>query len=256
MQSAAPTKGLLLTGGEISHFYLANTLRRLGYDFDVIIHHSGRSDFEYYYSIYGVGVSSQEEKDRIVDFVFRRNSTLAKRAPYEMLTRPEGCAVTPSAVTFNELADTYAQKGDYDVVLSYGGPIVTSQAVLQGDCPAYNLHFGLSRHYRGGDTNIYALSEAEPSHVGLTCHVLTAEVDKGDVMFEVAFAPTPDVRCIDQLNWWLLERAIERIPALVNGDCPPVSQDNQGKLFLNRELRASHVLAAERQLEELWRTVT
>lgn len=246
-------KVLLLTGGEISHFYLANRLLGQGYDVDIVVHHSGRTDFEYYYSVYGVGVSSPEEREYIVDFVFRRNRTLAKRVPYEMLVRPEGCVVTPSAKTFNELADEQARTTSYDVVLSYGGPIITGEAVLAGDCPAHNLHFGLSRFYRGGDTNIYALSVGEPDRVGLTCHRLTAKVDKGDIMFEVAFEPTAGIRTIDDLNCWLLEQAIERLPDLFAGRCEPVAPSREGMLFLNRDLRASHVVAAEECLENIWR---
>ena len=42
---------------------------------------------------------------------------------------------------------------------------------------SFNIHFGLSRFYRGGTSNITALAAGEFEKVGVTCHELKKTID-------------------------------------------------------------------------------
>ena len=48
---------------------------------------------------------------------------------------------------------------------------------------AYNIHMGVSPHYRGSSTNFWALHDGRPDLVGATIHLLTAGLDSGPILF-------------------------------------------------------------------------
>lgn len=54
---------------------------------------------------------------------------------------------------------------------------------------AYNIHMGVSPHYRGSSTNFWALHDGRPDLVGATIHLLTAGLDSGPILFHALPAP-------------------------------------------------------------------
>lgn len=57
---------------------------------------------------------------------------------------------------------------------------------------AMNLHMGISPFYRGSDCNFWALYDGNTEHVGATGHLLSRDVDSGDILFHVFPDPNPD----------------------------------------------------------------
>lgn len=240
---------LLLVGGEICHNYFVNRIRSSHRGkADVVVCHSGRSDFEFYYPVYAVGEMDGAERDRIVDFIFRRNSSFARNEPYELLVRPQDAVVTRNSAEFNSAIGDLMSAGHYDAAFSYGVPIIRNAAVLAPDFAAFNLHIGLSRHYRGGDCNIFALAEGAVDRVGLTCHKLSEAVDEGAVLFEVAYPPSEGLASFDAVNHRLIADATDKVVAWLGGEQHAPYAVPKGRLVLNRELTARHILAAEDRL--------
>lgn len=56
----------------------------------------------------------------------------------------------------------------------------------------FNLHLGLSPHYRGVGTNFWPLHDGLPEYVGATIHLLDAGIDSGPILFHVRPAPSAD----------------------------------------------------------------
>ena len=110
---------------------------------------------------------------------------------------------------------------------------------------------GLSRYYRGGDSNIFALASKNNEHIGLTCHKLSKNVDKGDVLFEVIFEPGIDANSYDQLTYSLVKQSTEKLCAWLGGDVMTPYSVPEGELYLNSELTARHVLAAVENLSKI-----
>ena len=75
---------------------------------------------------------------------------------------------------------------------------------------SYNIHNGLSRYYRGGISNFYALSNNEFEKVGITCHKLTSKIDAGDVLFEINLEKG-FYKNFDEINYFLLKEIIKNI---------------------------------------------
>lgn len=48
---------------------------------------------------------------------------------------------------------------------------------------AFNIHMGVSPHYRGHSTNFWALHDKRAQYVGATIHMLTKGLDSGPILF-------------------------------------------------------------------------
>lgn len=243
---------LLLIGGEICHNYFANRIRR-SYTgpVDVVVCHSGLDDFEFYYPIYAGGPMREDERTRIIDFIFRRNSSFARLEEYKLLRRPDGASITRDAEEFNRTVDRLIDNRRYEMIFSYGSPIIHNPAILAPDFQSFNIHIGLSRHYRGGDSNIFALAEGSPDKVGLTCHKLSEAIDEGGILFEIAYPPSMRLPDFDSVNHYLVTQATEKACSILQDGLPTAYSAPKGRLALNRELTARHILAAEDLLHSI-----
>lgn len=56
----------------------------------------------------------------------------------------------------------------------------------------FNLHLGLSPHYRGVGTNFWPLHDGLPEYVGATIHLLDVGIDSGPILFHVRPQPAAD----------------------------------------------------------------
>jgi len=68
--------------------------------------------------------------------------------------------------------------------------IVFGSSFIKGDLcdfliekKAINIHMGLSPFYRGSSCNFWALYDGRPDYVGATIHLLSKELDSGDILF-------------------------------------------------------------------------
>jgi methionyl-tRNA formyltransferase len=68
-----------------------------------------------------------------------------------------------------------------DALLVYGTSIVHDEMLGQARDVAFNMHTGISPHYRGTHCAFWPVVNREPERIGATVHECTAEVDGGRI---------------------------------------------------------------------------
>jgi methionyl-tRNA formyltransferase len=120
-----------------------------------------------------------------------------------------------------------AALGAEDVLLSLQHDRIVDCATL-GGAAAYNLHFALLPRYRGSLTSTLPIRRGE-AQVGVTLHVLVAEVDAGPVIASRAFDIPPFCtayqlyRLYHSYGFELLKENLEPV---LRGDVVAVPQDD------------------------------
>ena len=61
----------------------------------------------------------------------------------------------------------------------FGTSLIRGPLLARGRLGIFNLHGGLSPHYRGADCTFWALYNGEPDQVGCTLHRIDAGIDTG-----------------------------------------------------------------------------
>ena len=246
-------KILLITGGEICHSYFCNQLRLAcnTVTFDIIQFKSKIPDFNYFYEIYSNNLKNESEKRKIIEFIFRRNLTFAQKQNYTMLQLPLESVLCSDLDEFDNKLEKALETCKYKAVFLYGAPIIKSQQLLEATPPCFNIHLGLSSSARGGDANIFSLAEKNFTGVGLTCHLVTPEIDNGSTIFEIKEINLANIFTIDELNYILIEKALKKIAAIINLglnqlNCYTVPV---GKMYLNKQMEANIVIKAEKHLK-------
>jgi folate-dependent phosphoribosylglycinamide formyltransferase PurN/peptidoglycan/xylan/chitin deacetylase (PgdA/CDA1 family) len=69
-----------------------------------------------------------------------------------------------------------------DVILVFGTGLIRDHRLLSLPVPKYNLHWGLSPHYRGSFTLRWPIVNDEPEKLGVTIHELTERIDGGPLV--------------------------------------------------------------------------
>jgi methionyl-tRNA formyltransferase len=77
-----------------------------------------------------------------------------------------------------------------DIVLVYGTKKVNETVYGAASLAALNCHGGLLPGFRGLDSNLWACLEGREDRVGVTWHVMEAELDTGAVVAEAQIIPT------------------------------------------------------------------
>jgi folate-dependent phosphoribosylglycinamide formyltransferase PurN len=246
-------KILLITGNEISHTFFVNSLKNKlenKFKVDVIRFFSGKSDYEFYYGVYG-GNSSPELHNNVLDFIFKRNIEFARNESYNDLTVREGNDYLFSdkdnfCLKLEELTD---KENKYFAIFAYGAPIIKNVSILSSN-NIFNLHMGLSKHYRGGSANIFALSKKEFDKVGATCHTMEKDIDDGDVIFEIENFSFQKIDNLDKLRYVLLKMSIDKISSILLEETFVKYSITKGKLILNKDVLFSNVIEAENNLRK------
>ena len=242
-------RALIITGNEICHNFFSNSLAQScpDFDFDTLKYYSGKTDFEYYFPIYSVGLTSAEEKNSVTRFIYSRNLTFALREDPELLYSPKSSRTTSTEAEFTSVLDKLVDQYSYDFVFTYGAPIIRNVKLLKRTS-SYNIHLGLSRFYRGGKTNIVALSKGEYEKVGATCHELREEIDTGSVLFEVTLSDYSEIKTIDQLTYYLIREVTHKISVYLNGTPINKFSITPGKMFYHKQFHGQMVIEAENNL--------
>jgi methionyl-tRNA formyltransferase len=81
-----------------------------------------------------------------------------------------------------------------DALLVFGTSIVGPEMLGLPRDLAFNLHTGMSPHYRGTDCTFWPVVNGEPEWIGATVHECTADVDGGAVFGVAAAGWEPDDR--------------------------------------------------------------
>ena len=72
-----------------------------------------------------------------------------------------------------------------DVIAVFGTSLIRGPLLDRGRLGIFNLHGGLSPHYRGADCTFWALSNGEPDQVGCTLHRIDSGIDTGKLIAHV-----------------------------------------------------------------------
>ena len=188
MHKMKPYKDILfVTGNEpIHNFFVEKVIEELAVKhFDVVKYYSGISNFDYFSKIYDYEQMNVSERAYFSDFLKRRTEIISRK---DICFRYDNEAIFNSIAHFNEYLDKIIGQTHYKVILSFACPVITSDSFFQEDMQTVNIHMGLSKYYRGGDSNIFALDKQEYDRVGLTAHKLAKYVDSGHILFELSLA--------------------------------------------------------------------
>jgi len=79
-----------------------------------------------------------------------------------------------------------------DAIAVYGTTIVRDPVLSQANDIAFNMHTGISPHYRGTDCSFWPIVNGEPDRIGATVHECTAEVDGGQIFAAARASWAPD----------------------------------------------------------------
>jgi methionyl-tRNA formyltransferase len=72
-----------------------------------------------------------------------------------------------------------------DVIAVFGTSLIHGPLLDHGQLGIFNLHGGLSPHYRGADCTFWALYNGEPDQVGCTLHRIDSGIDTGVLIAHV-----------------------------------------------------------------------
>jgi methionyl-tRNA formyltransferase len=136
-----------------------------------------------------------------------------------------------------------------DVIAVFGTSLIRGALLSRGRLGMFNLHGGLSPHYRGADCTFWALYNGEPDQVGCTLHRIDAGIDTGKLIAHIR----PEVREGDdelKLFWRGIrnsaEAYVEMLERLERGEVLGQPQAEEGRLYQvkQRGWRAERELAA------------
>ncbi len=139
-----------------------------------------------------------------------------------------------------------------DVIAVFGTSLIRGPLLKRGRLGIFNLHGGLSPHYRGADCTFWALYNGEPDRVGCTLHGIDEGIDTGKLFAHIC----PEVREGDDeltLFWRSVrdgaEVYVEMLERLERGEHIGQPQREKGRLYQvkDRTLRAEREFAARMQ---------
>ena len=121
-----------------------------------------------------------------------------------------------------------------DVIAVFGTSLIRGALLTRGRLGIFNLHGGLSPHYRGADCTFWALYNGEPDQVGCTLHRIDAGIDTGALVAHVS----PEVAEGDgelRLFWRSVrdsaEAYVEMLDRLERGEYLGQRQPEKGRLY-------------------------
>lgn len=139
-----------------------------------------------------------------------------------------------------------------DVIAVFGTSLIRGPLLRKGRLGIFNLHGGLSPHYRGADCTFWALYNGEPDQVGCTLHTIDAGIDTGNLVAHVR----PEVTEGDDeltLFWRAVRESAgayaELLERLERGEPLGQRQPEKGRLYQVRQRgwREERKLAARMQ---------
>ena len=241
----------IITGHELNHRFLYSSLIKSNPNasFTIYERRPRLSDLEYYMKVYFKGENREEFRTEIVDFVTGRNALLTK----EEWQFPQSDGHIFISFENKEELDQLLDEStsDFDLIITYGAPLIRNKDLIQSE-KCLNVHMGLSRFYRGGATNIFALAQGEYEKVGTTIHFLSERIDAGDIVQEFAFKDFDLVSSYNDIQYMLLKKVVNWFQSFVAKDLPFESLERQtvvSELLKNTDLDSEKVIQCERNVK-------
>lgn len=137
-----------------------------------------------------------------------------------------------------------------DVIAVFGTSLIRGPLLDRGRLGIFNLHGGLSPHYRGADCTFWALYNGEPDQVGCTLHRIDSGIDTGKLIAHVR--PEVGERDNELTLFWRgirdsAEVYVEMLERLERGEQLGQPQAEKGRLYQvkQRGWREERRLAAQ-----------
>jgi methionyl-tRNA formyltransferase len=121
-----------------------------------------------------------------------------------------------------------------DVIAVFGTSLIRGPLLDRGRLGIFNLHGGLSPHYRGADCTFWALYNEEPDQVGCTLHRIDLGIDTGKLIAHVR--PEIGERDDELTLFWRgirdsAEVYVEMLERLERGEVLGQPQAEKGRLY-------------------------
>ena len=121
-----------------------------------------------------------------------------------------------------------------DVIAVFGTSLIKGRLLTSAKLGIFNLHGGLSPHYRGADCTFWALHNGEPDQVGCTLHAINEGIDTGTLIAHIC----PEVRQGDDelhLFWRAVRDSadvyVQMLERLEKGERMGEPQKEKGRLY-------------------------
>jgi folate-dependent phosphoribosylglycinamide formyltransferase PurN len=79
-----------------------------------------------------------------------------------------------------------------DVVVVNGTRIIAKKVLTSLSCPFLNTHAGITPLYRGVHGGYWALANNDPTHCGVSVHLVDAGIDTGGILYQALIGPTAE----------------------------------------------------------------
>ena len=76
-----------------------------------------------------------------------------------------------------------------DVIVVNGTRIIAKKVLQAVSCPFINTHAGITPLYRGVHGGYWALANNDPSHCGVSVHLVDAGIDTGGILYQALIKP-------------------------------------------------------------------
>jgi len=139
----------------------------------------------------------------------------------------------------------FIKKINPEIVLLFGCGLIKKD--LQSILPIYtvNLHGGLSPWYKGVATLFWPFYFLQPNYAGSTFHIISSEVDAGDIIHQVK----PKLELDDGIHDVGCKTIVESTDHMLklleifqkNGKWNLYKQNEVGKTFRNKDFRPEHL---------------
>ena len=165
----------LITSDQIRHNYLVNLLSNIATKLNVIqekkTFFSNQNKISNLIKNYFLKVDDAQKK------VFG-NAAIDKKNKNIKLLSLENNELEKCSL--NSLSDFL----NSDIFIVFGSSFIKKDLVnFLIDHKALNIHLGISPYYRGTDCNFWALFDNNPHLVGATIHLLSKELDSGQILY-------------------------------------------------------------------------
>ncbi len=99
-----------------------------------------------------------------------------------------GLLPAENAVHFSSVNDAackdYLKQQNPDIVIVSGTRIITREILESTNAVFINMHAGITPQYRGVHGGYWALVNNDPSHCGVTIHLVDKGIDTGEVLYQ------------------------------------------------------------------------
>lgn len=170
-------KIVVLTGSHPRHYYVVNELATTGF----VVGHVIEKREEFMPSP-PTHLSHQDRLNFIRHFEGRAKSEAHHFEGHDRINTQIATYETTKETLNDAATINWVVQQQPDLVISYGVHKLSSDFLKTLSCPALNIHGGLSPWFRGNITLFWPFYMLKPNWAGMTVHVLTEQLDGGDIL--------------------------------------------------------------------------